>query len=44
MIDDTISIQQLGEISVVDEHKQRIKISTLWAEKTVVLVFIRHFG
>ena len=39
-----ISIQQLGQISALNEKSTTITLSDLWKEKPAVLVFIRHFG
>jgi len=41
---ENISTQNLGELTVLNEQREQVKISTLWREKTAVLVFIRHFG
>lgn len=34
----------LAKLSVLDEHGRTIALGTLWQERPVVLVFIRHFG
>ena len=39
-----ISIEQLGQISVYDEHSTATKLAELWKEKPAVIVFVRHFG
>ncbi len=36
--------QQLESIEVLDEQGQPHRLGTAWADQTVVLVFIRHFG
>ena len=38
------SITALGKLSVVNENHEPVEMSSLWAEKTGVLVFVRHFG
>jgi len=39
-----ISAAQLGELHVLNEQNEKIKLSDLWQEKTAALVFVRHFG
>jgi len=34
----------LGAIELVDEGGRTIRAATLWAERPVVLLFVRHFG
>jgi hypothetical protein len=41
---ENISTENLGELTVLNEQREQVKISTLWREKTAVLLFIRHFG
>jgi len=41
---DTKTLQKLGRQKVSDETGNQLKLSTLWKDKRVVLVFIRHFG
>jgi len=41
---DAPTIQKLGRQKVSDETGSQKKLSTLWIDKRVVLVFIRHFG
>lgn len=36
--------QRLESIEVLDAHGQPHRLGSAWAEQTVVLVFIRHFG
>lgn len=40
----TVSVKHLGELLVHDEQNEPVKLSSLWQEKTAVLVFVRHFG
>jgi hypothetical protein len=35
---------RLGAIELEDWKGDRIRLGTLWEERPVVLVFIRHFG
>ena len=44
MEDKNFSIQQLGDLTVLNEQKEQIKLSSLWGKRTAVLVFVRHFG
>lgn len=39
-----ISVEQLGELSVLNRENESVKLANLWKEKTAVLVFVRHFG
>jgi hypothetical protein len=41
---DTVSVNSFGQLSVLDEHGEQVKLASLWKEKTGVLVFVRHFG
>jgi len=41
---DAKTLQKLGRQKVSDETGNQIKLSALWKDKRVVLVFIRHFG
>jgi hypothetical protein len=41
---DAHTFEKLGRQKVSDETGNQIKFSTLWKDKRVVLVFIRHFG
>lgn len=36
--------QRLDPIEVLDSAGQAHRLGSAWAEQTVVLVFIRHFG
>jgi len=38
------SVQALGKIEIYNEENEGILLSTLWADKTAVLFFVRHFG
>jgi hypothetical protein len=38
------SVQALGKIEIYNEENEDILLSTLWADKTAVLFFVRHFG
>jgi len=44
MEDTNFSIEQLGDLNVVNEQKEQVKLSSLWQKRTAVLVFVRHFG
>ena len=41
---DSQTLKKLGLKKVVDEEGQSQQLSSLWKDKRVVLVFIRHFG
>lgn len=41
---DAKTLQKLGRQKVSDETGNQLKLSTLWKDKRIVLVFIRHFG
>ena len=34
----------LAKLTVLDERGQTVELGTFWRDRTVVLVFIRHFG
>ena len=36
--------QRLSDIDVLDLQGQPVRMGSLWADRPVVLVFIRHFG
>lgn len=38
------STHELGEITVLDEGSEPVKLSSLWKERPAALVFVRHFG
>ncbi len=39
-----ISINILGQMTVLDEINESVILEDLWKKKTAVLVFVRHFG
>jgi hypothetical protein len=39
-----ISAADLGAVAVTDEAGRERPLGLAWAERTAVLVFIRHFG
>lgn len=39
-----ISTKNLGELAVLNEQNEQVKLSTLWKGQTGILVFVRHFG
>ncbi len=39
-----LSVEDLGELAVLNDRNEQVKLSSLWKEKTAVLVFVRHFG
>ena len=44
MVQNEISVEQFGSITVYDDCDKAIQLSTLWQKETAVLVFVRHFG
>ena len=40
----SINLEKLEVLSVMDENSVPVTIKHFWQEKTAVLVFIRHFG
>ena len=34
----------LGAVQVLDEEGESFAVGALWAERPVVLLFVRHFG
>ena len=34
----------LATMTVLDEASREVVLGTLWAERTAVLAFVRHFG
>ncbi len=44
MKNNNLSVKNLGELFVLNERNEQVKLSSLWKEKTAVLVFVRHFG
>lgn len=41
---DNFSVQALGEIELSNEDNNTVLVSTVWADKTAVLFFVRHLG
>lgn len=41
---ENVSIENFGDLTVLNEQREQVTISTLWRKKTAVLVFVRHFG
>ncbi len=41
---ENVSTENFGELTVLNERREQVKISTLWRKKTAALVFVRHFG
>ncbi len=39
-----VSTKDLGEVILLNETREQVKVSTLWRKKTAALVFVRHFG
>jgi hypothetical protein len=39
-----IRTEELGSLEVFNGNSEKIPLSSLWQEKTAVLVFVRHFG
>lgn len=39
-----VSIKSLGELTVLNGQEEPVKLSSLWKNRTAVLVFVRHFG
>jgi hypothetical protein len=39
-----ISVESLGEQTVLNGQGEPVKLSSLWENRTAVLVFVRHFG
>ncbi len=37
-------VETLSEVWVSDLEGQPVRLGTLWETKTVVLVFVRHYG
>ena len=34
----------LAEMTVLDQHGEKVALGTLWKQKPAVLAFVRHFG
>jgi len=39
-----MDVRALGAVSLADTEGQSHRLGELWAERPVVLVFLRHFG
>ena len=39
-----ISTEDFGALTVLNEQREQVTLSSLWRERTAVLVFVRHFG
>ena len=39
-----VSVEDLGELVVLNDRNEPVKLSTLWQDKPALLVFVRHFG
>lgn len=37
-------MKELEALTVLDRNEQAIELASLWAQRPVVLVFVRHFG
>jgi hypothetical protein len=44
MEDQNFSTRDLGELTVLNEQGEQVKLSSLWQKRTAALVFVRHFG
>ncbi len=38
------STASLGALTLLNSEKEVVQVSSLWADQTAVLVFLRHFG
>jgi hypothetical protein len=36
--------ETIGEMTVLDELGELVRLGTLWSTRPAVLVFVRHFG
>ncbi len=39
-----VSVEDLGELGVLNDRNEHVKLSTLWQGTPALLVFVRHFG
>ena len=39
-----LSVEDLGELVVLNDRNEPVKLFTLWQDKPALLVFVRHFG
>lgn len=37
-------VSQLSEMQLLDAHGRPFRLGDAWRERTVVLLFVRHFG
>lgn len=37
-------MQEIDELTVLDENQHQVRLGDLWRERPVALVFVRHFG
>jgi hypothetical protein len=37
-------IQELGQLTVLDNENKAIPLASLWESQKTVLIFVRHFG
>ncbi len=44
MVQNQISVEKLGSLTVYNDSEEAVKLSSLWQKQTAVLVFVRHFG
>lgn len=44
MVQYQVSVEKFGSLNVYDDNDEAVRLSSLWQEKTAVLVFVRHFG
>lgn len=40
----SMSTKQLGDVSVLNEEREEVRLSDIWKKRTAALVFVRHFG
>lgn len=39
-----MDLRRLADVTLADAAGEKQRLGTLWAERPVVLVFLRHFG
>jgi len=37
-------IQELGQLTVLDQEQKETPLASLWEKQKTVLIFVRHFG
>jgi hypothetical protein len=37
-------VDELGQVEVLDPGGERVRLESLWRQRPVVLVFVRHYG